>query len=96
MTINTHWFAPPHIIPLVEIVGRPDIRLSEQAKAYVAELRKILLEANRARTTQGRIAALGLTADAVAEAASAGCCSAAGRWGPRAFCRPPRLRALRG
>jgi len=30
-------------VPLVEIVGRPDIRTSDQAKAYVAELRKILI-----------------------------------------------------
>jgi aspartyl-tRNA(Asn)/glutamyl-tRNA(Gln) amidotransferase subunit B len=30
-------------VPLVEIVSRPDIRTSEQAKQYVAELRAILL-----------------------------------------------------
>jgi aspartyl-tRNA(Asn)/glutamyl-tRNA(Gln) amidotransferase subunit B len=30
-------------VPLVEIVGRPDIHTSEQAKAYVDELRSILL-----------------------------------------------------
>jgi aspartyl-tRNA(Asn)/glutamyl-tRNA(Gln) amidotransferase subunit B len=30
-------------VPLVEIVSRPDIRSSEQARAYVAELRAILL-----------------------------------------------------
>ncbi len=30
-------------VPLVEIVGRPDIRSGEQAKAYVDELRAILL-----------------------------------------------------
>ena len=30
-------------VPLVEIVGRPDIRTSEHAKAYVDELRAILL-----------------------------------------------------
>jgi aspartyl-tRNA(Asn)/glutamyl-tRNA(Gln) amidotransferase subunit B len=30
-------------VPLVEIVGRPDIRTSEQAKAYVDELRAILI-----------------------------------------------------
>jgi aspartyl-tRNA(Asn)/glutamyl-tRNA(Gln) amidotransferase subunit B len=30
-------------VPLVEIVSRPDIRSSEQARAYVAELRGILL-----------------------------------------------------
>ena len=30
-------------VPLVEIVGRPDIRTSEHAKAYVEELRAILL-----------------------------------------------------
>jgi aspartyl-tRNA(Asn)/glutamyl-tRNA(Gln) amidotransferase subunit B len=30
-------------VPLVEIVSRPDIRSSEQAKAYVAELRAILV-----------------------------------------------------
>src|ERR687890_1158082 len=29
-------------VPLVEIVSEPDIRSSEQAKAYVAELRAIL------------------------------------------------------
>jgi len=30
-------------VPLVEIVGRPDIRSPEQAKAYVSELRAILI-----------------------------------------------------
>jgi aspartyl-tRNA(Asn)/glutamyl-tRNA(Gln) amidotransferase subunit B len=30
-------------VPLVEIVGRPDIRSSEQARAYVGELRAILM-----------------------------------------------------
>ena len=30
-------------VPLVEIVGRPDLRSSEQAREYVAELRTILL-----------------------------------------------------
>jgi len=30
-------------VPLVEIVGKPDLRTSEDAKAYVAELRAILL-----------------------------------------------------
>ena len=30
-------------VPLVEIVGRPDLRSSEQAREYVAELRSILL-----------------------------------------------------
>jgi len=30
-------------VPLVEIVGRPDIRSAEQARAYVSELRAILL-----------------------------------------------------
>ncbi len=30
-------------VPLVEIVGRPDIRSAEQAKAYVEELRGVLL-----------------------------------------------------
>ncbi|HMQ28311.1 MAG TPA: Asp-tRNA(Asn)/Glu-tRNA(Gln) amidotransferase subunit GatB, partial [Acidimicrobiales bacterium] len=30
-------------VPLVEIVGRPDLRTSEDAKAYVAELRAVLL-----------------------------------------------------
>jgi aspartyl-tRNA(Asn)/glutamyl-tRNA(Gln) amidotransferase subunit B len=30
-------------VPLVEIVGKPDIRSAEQARAYVAELREILL-----------------------------------------------------
>jgi aspartyl-tRNA(Asn)/glutamyl-tRNA(Gln) amidotransferase subunit B len=32
-------------VPLVEIVGRPDIRSAEQARAYVAELRAILVAA---------------------------------------------------
>jgi aspartyl-tRNA(Asn)/glutamyl-tRNA(Gln) amidotransferase subunit B len=32
-------------VPLVEIVGRPDLRSSEDARAYVAELRGILLAA---------------------------------------------------
>jgi aspartyl-tRNA(Asn)/glutamyl-tRNA(Gln) amidotransferase subunit B len=42
-------------VPLVEIVGRPDIRTSEQAKSYVAELRKILLatEASDAKMEEG-------------------------------------------
>jgi aspartyl-tRNA(Asn)/glutamyl-tRNA(Gln) amidotransferase subunit B len=30
-------------VPLVEIVGRPDLRTAEQARAYVSELRAILL-----------------------------------------------------
>jgi len=30
-------------VPLVEIVGRPDIRAAEQARAYVSELRAILV-----------------------------------------------------
>lgn len=42
-------------VPLVEIVGRPDIRTPEQAKAYVAELRAILLatEVSDAKMEEG-------------------------------------------
>ena len=35
-------------VPLVEIVSRPDIRTSEQARQYVAELRAIIAEIGRA------------------------------------------------
>ncbi|MDW3214381.1 MAG: Asp-tRNA(Asn)/Glu-tRNA(Gln) amidotransferase subunit GatB [Ilumatobacteraceae bacterium] len=42
-------------VPLVEIVSRPDIRSPEQAKAYVGELRAILLaiEASDAKMEEG-------------------------------------------
>ena len=42
-------------VPLVEIVGRPDIRTSEHAKAYVDELRGILLatEVSDAKMEEG-------------------------------------------
>ena len=42
-------------VPLVEIVSRPDIRTSEQARQYVAELRSILLavEASDAKMEEG-------------------------------------------
>ena len=42
-------------VPLVEVVSRPDIRSADQAKAYVAELRGILLatEVSDARMEEG-------------------------------------------
>jgi len=44
-------------VPLVEIVGRPDIRSGEQAKAYVDELRAILLatDASDAKMEEGSL-----------------------------------------
>lgn len=44
-------------VPLVEIVGRPDIRTAEHAKAYVSELRAILVAtgASDARMEQGSL-----------------------------------------
>lgn len=44
-------------VPLVEIVSRPDIRTVEQARAYVAELRSILLatEVSDARMEEGSL-----------------------------------------
>jgi aspartyl-tRNA(Asn)/glutamyl-tRNA(Gln) amidotransferase subunit B len=44
-------------VPLVEIVGRPDIRSSEHARQYVAELRSILLAvgASDARMEEGSL-----------------------------------------
>ena len=44
-------------VPLVEIVGRPDLRTAEQARAYVAELRGILLAtgASDARMEEGSL-----------------------------------------
>ena len=40
-------------VPLVEIVSRPDIRTAEQARAYVRELRAILLVTRRVRCPHG-------------------------------------------
>ena len=40
-------------VPLVEIVSEPDIRTSEQAKEYAAELRAILLATERERRQDG-------------------------------------------
>ena len=42
-------------MPLVEIVGRPDIRTSEQARQYVTELRAILVavDASDAKMEEG-------------------------------------------
>jgi hypothetical protein len=39
----THFFNPVRYMPLLEIVGKPDLRSAEDARAYVAELRSILV-----------------------------------------------------
>ena len=41
--VGVHFFNPAPLMPLVEIVSGPDIRSSAQARAYVAELRAILV-----------------------------------------------------
>ena len=47
-------------VPLVEIVSAPDIRTSEQARAYAGELRSILVARGR-RTARWRRARCGST-----------------------------------